>query len=673
MNSEKLCIQMAQLNSGYGRQQYLPYSVGMLASYVKQFEDLWAQVELKPFLYKRDAVTPVMDQIGAVDLLGLSCYMWNFRLNMALAEEARRRHPDCLIVVGGPHVPDRLGDFFARHSYLDIAVHGEGEVTFYEIVKAQLEGRDFRDIPGLSYHDRRTGQVHRGTRRPRLDTLDAVPSPYLTGIFDHLIGGMKDVEWHVMWETNRGCPFSCAFCDWGSAIASKVRQFEMNRLLGEVRWFADHKIGWVFGCDANFGILPRDRELADALARAKRAFGYPQDFRVCFTKNSNNKVFDVAKILHDADMSKGISLSMQSLNADALRNIKRSNIKLGVFHDLQRRYLKEGMATYSELIIGLPGETCESFLEGLDILLDQGQHSGINIYNCSIMPNAEMGDAAYQKQFEIRTIELPIFQAHSDRPNPVDTILEYEPIVIATNTLTVEDWRKTYHFAWAVQCFHLLGSLQAVSIFLRHQYGIRYSTFYHALLEFGRQHPDSVISREMSILDGILDNVLAGVGFNQYLPEFLDINWPAEEASHLRLSKQIETFYGQCEVFLEGLIKERQLDLPESLRRDLMQYQQAVVVHYDRREDLLLTLQHNLPEYIQSCRIGEPTALERGECVYQVVATPQLNGDLQRFAREVVWYGRKGGKFFYPVKRLAAEGSSSRLCAMLSTQPGTSQ
>ena len=652
MDQRKVVIQMAQLNSGYGKQQYLPYSVGMLTSYLKQYAVLWNQCEFRPFLYKRDAVKTVVDQIGKVDLLGLSCYMWNYRLNMALAEEVRRRHPDCLIVVGGPHVPDRLDDFFDRHPYLDVAVHGEGEITFYEVVKARIEGRDFREIEGLSYHDRTSHHVSQKSRRPQLDNLNVVPSPYLTGVFDHLIEEIKDIEWHVMWETNRGCPFSCTFCGWGSAIASKVRQFEMNRLLKEVQWFADHQIGWVFGCDANFGILPRDRELAEALARAKREVGYPQDFRVCFTKNSNNKVFDVAKILHDADMSKGVSLSMQSLNSDALKNIRRSNIKLGIFHELQARYLKEGITTYSELIIGLPGETYESFVEGLDILLDQGQHSGINIYNCSVMPNAEMGNPEYQKQFQIRTIELPIFQAHSDRPDPWDTVIEYEPIVIATNTLTVEDWRRTYQFAWVVQCFHLLGSLQAVSVFLRHRYDIRYGVFYQALLEFGRTHPGSVVHKEMAILDAILDDVLAGVGFNQYLPEFLDINWPVEEASHLRLSKDLETFYEQCAIFLEELIKQHHLDLPDRLTRDLMRYQHAVVVHYDRRENLLLNLRYNLHEYIQSCRIGEPIPLQEGECVYQVIATPRLEGDVERFARDIVWYGRKGGKFLYPVKRI---------------------
>ncbi len=656
MADRPLVIQMAQLNSGYGKQQYLPYSVGILAGYVQRDEALRSRCEFRPFLYKREAVGEIADRIGRVGLLGLSCYMWNFRLNMALAQEMRRRDPECLIVVGGPHVPDRLGDFFERYPSIDLAVHGEGELTFAEIIQATLEGRDFRQIEGASYHDRRHGRIHPVPRRPRLTDLNVIPSPYLTGVFDHLIEGRAEIEWHVMWETNRGCPFSCTFCDWGSAIASKVRPFAIERLFEEIRWFADHRVGWVFGCDANFGILPRDRELAEALARAKRDTGYPQDFRVCFTKNSNDKVFQIAKIFQDADMSKGISLSMQSLSDEALQNIKRSNIQLGVFHELQRRYLKEGIPTYSELIIGLPGETYESFVKGLDTLLDQGQHSGINIYNCSVMPNAEMGNPEYQARFQIRTIELPIFQAHADPAEQGDTITEYEPIVISTSTLTVQDWRRTYQFAWAVQCFHLLGSLQAVSAFLRHRCGVRYGTFYEALLAYGHSHPGTLLHEELSILDDILDNVLAGVGFHQYLPEFLGINWPAEEASHLRLCGTLDRFYRECRAFLDDVIRRQRLGMPDALRADLLRYQEAVVVRPDRQADVLLALGYNLHEYVQSCRMGEPIALERGAFRYRVLVGDRLNGDLERFARDVVWFGRKGGKFLYPVQRLNDDG-----------------
>ena len=118
----------------------------------------------------------------------------------------------------------------------------------------------------------------------------------------------------VTWETNRGCPFKCSFCDWGSAIASKVRKFDENRLLSEIDYFTKKKVDLVFGADANFGIFKRDKEFAIRLAHNKKQTGYPNQFRVCFTKNTTDRVFELAQIFADAGMNKGVSISMQSLS-----------------------------------------------------------------------------------------------------------------------------------------------------------------------------------------------------------------------------------------------------------------------------------------------------------------------------------------------------------------------
>ena len=95
------------------------------------------------------------------------------------------------------------------------------------------------------------------------------------------------------------------------------------------------------------------------------------------------------------------------------------------FKSLQTKYVEADLVTYTELILPLPGETYDSFKEGVDNLLDSSQHSGLIVYNCSIMPNAEMGDANYQKKHKIKTIDSPIFQAHSSPQKEKEEIDEY--------------------------------------------------------------------------------------------------------------------------------------------------------------------------------------------------------------------------------------------------------
>jgi len=537
--SSKKKIQLIQLNSAYGNSVYIPYTIGMLQAYAEQHKEIKDNFEFMPLIYRRDRVTEIADKIGTVDILGLSCYVWCWQLSIAVAKEVRRRNPDCLIIAGGPHVPDQLFDFFEQQPFIDIACHGEGEVTFVEILRAYIDKSAYNDILGLSYNDRRTKEVYRNKKRARITDLDTIPSPYLTGVFDHLIEGEDNqLAWQAIWETNRGCPYSCAFCDWGSATATKIRKFDEDRLNKEIEWFSKNKISFVMGADANFGIFKRDKELATKMAARKTESGFPEKFRVCYAKNSNKQVFDIAKILSDAHLCKGISISMQSLDKDTLKNIKRHNIKTEKFYALQTRYNEEGISTYTELIIGLPGETYLSFVEGVDTLLDNGQHQQINIYNCSIMPNAEMGSIEYQEKYNLKTVNIPLFQGHTV-PDMNADIMEFDEIVIQTNTLSIEEWRKTQHFAWVIQCFHLLGISQGLAIFLRLQYDIKYSLLYEAILKYGIENPSSLIGKELKMLDSILDKVLMGDGFDQYLPEFLNVSWPSEEASFLRLSNNI--------------------------------------------------------------------------------------------------------------------------------------
>ena len=172
-------------------------------------------------------------------------------------------------------------------------------------------------------------------------------------------------DWVASWETNRGCPFSCAYCYWGRR-SQKVRTFSMERLFEEIEWFGQKNISLVFGCDANFGILKRDLDLVKKLVETKNKYGYPPTFRVCNTKNSNDIVFRIEEILHDSHMAKGISMSFQSLTPEVLQNVNRTNIKIDLFHKLQARYLKAGMPTYTEMILALPGETYETFASGLE-------------------------------------------------------------------------------------------------------------------------------------------------------------------------------------------------------------------------------------------------------------------------------------------------------------------
>ena len=154
--------------------------------------------------------------------------------------------------------------------------------------------------------------------------LSEAPSPYLDDVFLPLMSSNPEENWISIWETNRECPFSCTFCDWGSAVASKVNKWEIERLYSEIEWFGRNKIGYVFCAHANFGILSREIDIAKYCAQIEQQCDYPEVNSIQSTKNAEERSYQAQKILADAGLNKVIS--MQSLNPATLEAIKRSSV-----------------------------------------------------------------------------------------------------------------------------------------------------------------------------------------------------------------------------------------------------------------------------------------------------------------------------------------------------------
>ena len=110
--------------------------------------------------------------------------------------------------------------------------------------------------------------------------------------------------------------------------------------------------------------------------------------------------------MNAAGMSKGATLSFQSMDETVLLNINRKNMPLSKFKQLMKLYHENGIPTYSEIILGLPGETYHTFKEGLEQLLEYGQHMAITFFNCEVLNNARMNAPDYLQQFGIKSSRM---------------------------------------------------------------------------------------------------------------------------------------------------------------------------------------------------------------------------------------------------------------------------
>jgi radical SAM superfamily enzyme YgiQ (UPF0313 family) len=596
-------------------------------------------------VYCRIDVDQAVQRFKTADIVGFSVYVWNFQLSLEIAKQLKKVNKDIKIIFGGPHVPDKAEEFLRKNKFIDIAVHGEGEAVYLALLE-NFEKRYWQNIPSLSYlYD----DVFRSTPKAyRLKDIEVIPSPYLDGTFNDIIKKNPGKSWLALWETNRGCPFKCTFCDWGSATAAKVTKFDMSRIEKEVKWFAQNKIEFIFCCDANFGMLKRDYEIVEIVAESKKKTGYPHALSVQSTKNGLEKNYKILKFLSDNGLNKGVSLSMQSLDVHTLEAIKRDNISNDVYHELQKRFTKDGIETYSDLIIALPNETYNSFSEGIFQLIENGQHNRIQFGNLSILPNAEMGDVEYQKKYKMEIVKTKIINIHGEKLKSGDDVAEYQELVVSTSTMSRNDWIKTRAFAWWIAFLHFNKIFQIPILFLRHYFTFSYKEIFTSF-----SNPDKkfcTIVNCNTFFENQASFIQKGGEEYKYSKEYLGIYWPQDEYLFIELvlNKKINKFYEECFVLFREKLKKKGFSKEDiNIFKESIKLNSSLIKKPFVKKDLEISLSSDLYPYVKSVLVGENKTLEKKKVKYSINRSEKSYDNLDDWLKEVVWYGNKKGAYLY--------------------------
>lgn len=618
---------MVQPNSQYGNSVYFPYAAGSLIAYAFSDERIRSEYSFKSFIYKKTDIDNVLESLEEPYAVGFSCYVWNYEYNKVLAEKIKEKYPDCKIIFGG-HQVNRESDIL-KTDYIDYCLFGEGEEIFRKLLLSFIGKESAEEIPNIMYKN--DGEII-FTSKMRANIPERV-SPYLEGYFDKLVED-EELEFSAILETNRGCPNKCAFCDWGNEKA-KVRLYDIETVKAEIDWMSEKKIEYCYCADANFGLFERDEEIIEYMIEKHKCNGYPQKFQATYSKNNSETVFRINKRLNDVGMCKGATLSFQSLHQNVLDNIYRKNMPLENFHDLMSLYTENGIGTYSEIILGLPGETYESFRDGMEQLLEGGQHMSINFFNCELLMNSIMNDPEYMKKYEIEYAVTEQHQYHvvPDRKD----ITEFSRIVVSTSTMSKEMWIKSNIFAVFVRAFHNLGLLQCLAIYLYYEKKIKYSQFYSDFISFAQKNPETICGKIHSWLEEKYKEVLRNSGSLTCTEEaYGELTWPLDEGAFLKAMKDRDLFYAETEPFLKKYFDD------EKLFEELLSYQKNIVKN-PYSEGTVLELDFDFYSYFSRVYKNVYVPLEKKKNTIKIDSS-DTPSDLPEYAKKIVWYGRKGGQ-----------------------------
>ncbi len=421
---------------------FVPAAIGMISEYLEsKMPDL---PKTRLFKYPEDLSREV--EIEKPDILGFSNFIWNSSLSDAYMKNIKEKFPEVITISGGPNFPTNEKEQFEylkNKPWIDYYIVKEAEHAFYKLIlelknKSNIEV--IANLPNLVFI--KDGKFYPHKKIERIMDLTAIPSPYLSGKLDSFLDG----KLLPIIQTNRGCPFSCTFCTEGQEYWLKVRAKNREVVEGEVSYISkkmnnlesSKKRSDLYIADSNFGMYKEDLDTCRVLAKEQKKTGYPKYINVSTGKNKQDRILEAAKIVNGAMR---INASVQSMDPEVQQNIKRKNISSTQILDMALKSSEIGANSYSEVILGLPGDTKEKHFESLKKLVN-ADFTNITMYQLMILPGTELGSDSTKKKYEMKTKfrVLPRCYGTYEILGEKISVAEIEEICTNNNTLSFNDY-----------------------------------------------------------------------------------------------------------------------------------------------------------------------------------------------------------------------------------------
>ena len=327
-------ILLTTLNS-----RYTHSSIGLRYIYAN-LREMQDNAEILEFSIN-DAIQTIAEKllVSQPDVIGIGTYIWNATEVSELIHIIKKISPEVKIILGGPEVS--YEPFRVNFDDADFFVQGEGEVSFYELCKAIEQN----EIP-----KNKTIKIN----TPNLKELK-LPYTYYTD---------DDIKNRYIYvEVSRGCPFECEFCL--SSMDEKVRAFDLDEVLSEFDklWERGARNFKFVDRTFNLNMKTANRILDFFLEKKPTYFAHFEVIPDHFPDSIKEKI---KKFPHGALQ---LEIGIQTLNLEIANNISRQ-LKLDKIKENIKFLENETEAhIHLDLIVGLPGESLESFGRNLDELV----------------------------------------------------------------------------------------------------------------------------------------------------------------------------------------------------------------------------------------------------------------------------------------------------------------
>lgn len=405
---EKLRILLMQLPVPNNPQTNVPLALGYLKAYAHAQGLLdHAEIEILPRAladHAGDALLVREIVARRPDVVGASLYTWNSERTLGILERVKQHLPQVRVLAGGPDV-QRDNTWVLEHPAVDVAVVGEGEQTFADLLRCWTRRPDHRplhEIPGIAFRDAVNNLIVTG-ERVALSDLSVVPSPYLLGYLELPPASM------LMIEVSRWCPYGCSFCLYGRNMGAKLgnRYFGLERVLHEIAWGREHGATRVHFIEANLNLVPLFWPLMGALEQINA------DQRMTFYAELRGEhLTDEVVAALDRCNVRYVEVGLQTANLVALRASHRRT-DLAKWAAGTRRLYARDIEVYLDVILGLPADDAAGVQETIEFI-QREQLGPYDVFTLQVLPATAVREqaTAYGLRYQQRP---PYYVLETDR------------------------------------------------------------------------------------------------------------------------------------------------------------------------------------------------------------------------------------------------------------------
>ncbi|MGD9131772.1 MAG: radical SAM protein [Candidatus Bathyarchaeota archaeon] len=390
-----------------GHQQHIPFpqlGMGYLAAVLEKNGYTVDVVDCQALAISYDEFKREISK-RKPDVVGVTSITLTYKSMLQIAKIAKEVHPNCLTVLGGPHVTFWDENALQECPSADIVVRQEGEYTLLELVQRLEAGKPFHDVTGTTC--RKDGKIVKNPDRPLIENLDELPFPAR-----HLwpLEQLRKLEDIFYLTTSRGCTSWCDFC---AAVRMFGRRFRMRspkNIVDELEYlYKTYSATQFTFCDDAFTI---DQARIEELCKEIK------DRKLKIVWNCGTRVDKVTKELLIKMKDAGcvsVWFGVESGSQEVL-NVMHKGISTSQTIKAIGWVRELGLTPVPNVLLGFPGETKETAWQTIKFA-EKVSPDNIAFYNIATpLPGTPMYDMVKEKgwlkidDFDKYDCKTPLFE-----------------------------------------------------------------------------------------------------------------------------------------------------------------------------------------------------------------------------------------------------------------------